>query len=216
MAQELRQMVRRGNAIRRIGRVRLILLITGIACLIAGILVILGPLLGVWQRSQFDQQAINSWLQNGTPGLTGAQSGPSSLDCGSNSSANYALVQFGQPAADHYAGVAGDGDWSELSQRSMVHYHGTPAPGARGNMIIAFHREPNYPDVNQMGVGAIVTVQDRSCRTFKYRITHVWVENPQNVSQLVPTSGYNLTLITCTPYWQDYQRIVWRADLVTS
>ena len=220
MAQELRRLMARGRAIRRISRVRAALLIGGIVCFIAGAVIILGPLLGVWQRGAFDQQAINSWLKDGTPGLAGAgNGGPSTLNCGSGSSTDYALVQFGAPAQYHYAGVAGDGDWSELQQRSMVHYHGTPAPGGHGNVIIAFHREPNYEHIDQMGQGAIITVQDRNCKVFKYKVTDVWVEPPDKVDQmglLNQTSGENLTLITCTPYWQDYDRIIWRAELITT
>src|SRR5947209_6204190 len=31
------------------------------------------------------------------------------------------------------SGVAVDGDWNSLKQTSMVHYHDSPAPGAKGN-----------------------------------------------------------------------------------
>ena len=50
--------------------------------------------------------------------------------------------------------------------------------------------------------------------TYTYRITDRWVIHPQDVTQLVPTDGHDLTLITCTPWWRDYDRIVWRASLV--
>ncbi|MBV8528257.1 MAG: hypothetical protein JOZ75_08090, partial [Candidatus Dormibacteraeota bacterium] len=48
-----------------------------------------------------------------------------------------------------------------------------------------------------------------------YRVTGRWVLAPSAVTQLVPTTGHELTLITCDPWWQDYNRIVWRADLVS-
>jgi sortase (surface protein transpeptidase) len=35
------------------------------------------------------------------------------------------------------------------------------------------------------------------------------------VTQLASTSGHELTLVTCTPWWQDYDRLVWRADLTS-
>jgi sortase (surface protein transpeptidase) len=57
-------------------------------------------------------------------------------------------------------------------------------------------------------------VQDRACNTFTYKITGRWVQDPNKVTALNSTGGYDLTLITCTPWWRDYQRIVWRATLV--
>jgi LPXTG-site transpeptidase (sortase) family protein len=60
-----------------------------------------------------------------------------------------------------------------------------------------------------------VTVQDRSCRAFVYKIVGRWTLSPSQVTQLQPTSGHDLTLITCTPFWVDSQRIVWRAGLVS-
>jgi sortase A len=101
-----------------------------------------------------------------------------------------------------------------LKERSMVHYKTSAAPGQQGNVIVAFHREPHYEHIDQLKVGDTVTVQDRSCTTFTYRITDRWTLAPSKVTQLVSTSGHDLTLITCTPWWRDYDRIVWRATLV--
>jgi hypothetical protein len=36
------------------------------------------------------------------------------------------------------------------------------------------------------------------------------------VTQLGTTTGHDLTLVTCTPWWRDYNRIVWRGTLVSS
>ena len=96
----------------------------------------------------------------------------------------------------------------------MVHYHGTPDPGEQGNVVIAFHREPDYEHIDQMVTGATVTIQDRACHRFVYKVTGRWDIAPSKVTQLRPTTGYDLTLITCDPWWQDYNRLVWRATLV--
>jgi LPXTG-site transpeptidase (sortase) family protein len=61
-----------------------------------------------------------------------------------------------------------------------------------------------------------VSVQDRACHTFTYKVTSRWTLDPARVTQLVPTSGHDLTLITCTPFWVDSQRIVWRASMVAT
>jgi sortase A len=202
------------------GRVtlRMALLALGLATVIAGAAIVAVPLLGVWQRGNNDQTALSTWQKGGSNALAGAlpssAAAPAKPACGSGSTADYALVTFSSPAAEHYGGVAGDGTWDDLTNRSMVHYKGTPGPGDQGNSIIAFHREPDYEHIDQLNVGDTVTVQDRSCHSFIYKVTSRWIGDPSNVSQLAPTTGHDLTLVTCTPFWVDSQRIVWRASLV--
>jgi LPXTG-site transpeptidase (sortase) family protein len=191
----------------------------GLVAILIGVGMIAVPLFGVFQRGNTDASALNAWKTGGSSALAGAPSTstapPQTVACGSGSPADYALVTFGAPAAEHYAGVATDGTWDSLHDRSMVHYTGTPDPGQQGNSIIAFHREPDYEHIDQLNVGDTISVQDRSCHTFVYKVTGKWVLNPNDVSQLVPTAGHDLTLVTCTPFWVDSLRIVWRATLIT-
>ena len=202
---------------RRISPIRAAIALAGLGLIIAGLVVLLGPILEVWQHARADSAALQQWKHGGSSALVGAAPGSEQADSLSNCapstspSDNYALVSF--PSLG-YSGVAGNGDWNVLHQRSMVHYSDTAAPGQKGNVIIAFHREPNYENVDHLAVNDVVTVQDRGCHTYTYRITNRWVIHPQDVTQLVPTDGHDLTLITCTPWWRDYDRIVWRASLV--
>lgn len=185
-----------------------------------GVFIIVHPLMSAYQRGSVDQTALNTWIQGGSqrlPGaVPGAPQGPEAVHpaCGSSSPTDYALVSFTGISQYNYAGVAGDGGWDLLNNRSMVHYAGSPAPGQQGNVIVAFHREPDFEHIDQLSTGGDVTIQDRSCHTFRYRVTQKWVLAPDRVTQLIPTSGHDLTLITCTPFWQDTERIVWRATLV--
>lgn len=218
MGQELgARTTRRRASSRRAHRVRTIVLLLGVGAVLAGVGIIVVPIIGALIRGHHDQSALSSWNNGGSNSLKGAAAAADATHtaCGSTSPSDYALLKFSAPAADSYAGVAGDGTWDLLNQRTMVHYHGTPDPGQRGNVIIAFHREPDYENINQLNVGDTVTIQDRSCKTYVYKITQRWIGAPQDVTQLVPTSGYNLTMVTCDPWWQDYNRIVWRADLVS-
>lgn len=218
MAQEVGARTTRRRASRgRARKVRTVVLLLGVAAVLAGVGIIVGPIIGALIRGHHDQSALSLWNNGGSNSLKGAASAADATHaaCGSTSQSDYALVKFGAPADMNYAGVAGDGTWDLLNQRTMVHYHGTPDPGQRGNVIIAFHREPDYENINQLNVGDTVTIQDRSCKTYVYKITQRWIGAPQDVTQLVPTSGYNLTMVTCDPWWQDYNRIVWRADLVS-
>ena len=206
---------------KRASRLWLVVLAIGLAAMLVGVGLIVGPLLGVFGRGQTDQSALQAWNNGGSRALVGPASAGNAANaghtaCGSTSPNDYALVSFGAPAQNHYAGVAGNGTWDLLSSRSMVHYVGTAGPGEAGNSIIAFHREPDFEHIDQLNVGDTITVQDRACHTFVYKVTNRWDLAPSKVTQLTPTSGYQLTMITCDPWWQDYNRLVWRAQLVSA
>ena len=112
-----------------------------------------------------------------------------------------------------YSAVAGDGGWDLLLQRSMVHFRGSAAPGATGNDIIAFHREPGFEHIDLLAVGDTVEVQDRGCRLWRYTVRRRSVLAPERVDQLAATPDAELTLITCDPWFRDDNRIVWQATL---
>jgi LPXTG-site transpeptidase (sortase) family protein len=109
--------------------------------------------------------------------------------------------------------VAIDSDWTGLHRAPMVHYHASPAPGQAGNVLVAFHREFAWHDINQVGPGDAVTLQTRDGRVWTYVVDFVRIVRPTDVSLLQPTSGHDLTLITCDPWLQDYNRMVFRLHL---
>jgi sortase A len=203
---------------------RLLLLLLGIASIMGSIALIAVPLYGVFNRGTTDSAALNAWNHGGSSQLVGpvpgapAPPGGSAAPppaCGSGAPGDYALVNFPTLSRYGYAGVAGNGTWDELLKRSMVHYQGTAAPGDQGNVIIGFHREPDFEHIDELHTGDTVSVQDRTCKTFIYRVSQRWELDPAKVTQLDATTGHDLTLVTCTPWFQDYNRIVWRAELVT-
>ena len=51
-------------------------------------------------------------------------------------------------------------------------------------------------------------------RVYRYRVTALRVVSPTAIEVLRPTRGATLTLITCTPYLVDTQRLVVRAELI--
>jgi len=203
-------------------------MLVGAGLVVAGIVVIAVPVITTWVRGNADDQALRDWNSGGSSALAGAPQDPDAIPgsstaptaapnaCKPNAApaADFALVTFPSLPQYGYSGVAGNGDWNMLHQRSMVHYTTSAAPGQQGNVIIAFHREPHYEHIDQLKAGDEVTVQDRSCATFTYRITQKWTLSPNRVTQLVSTTGHDITLITCTPWWRDYDRIVWRGTLV--
>ena len=113
-------------------------------------------------------------------------------------------------------GVAVDGDWNSLKDASMVHYHDSPAPGAKGNVLLAFHRETHWLDVDQVKPGDQVQLQAKDLKTYTYVIDFVRTVSPSDVSLLRDTAGSDLTMITCDPPWQDYNRLVFRGHLAAT
>jgi sortase A len=110
--------------------------------------------------------------------------------------------------------VAVDGDWNSLKTFNTVHYKSSPGPGEPGNMLIAFHREPKWLDINNVKTGDMIMVDALDHKTYKYQIDFIKVVRASDVSNLRPTTGTDLTLITCDPPWRDYDRMVFRAHLV--
>ncbi len=203
-----------------------LLVLAGIGITVHGLIQQASVQQAVASRGQNDVNAVNSWLAGAasnsaspadTPTAGTATAGTATNTCGGGGSDSdaYALVEFTGLPQYGYVGVTVNGNWTDLDDRSMVHWSGSPAPGGKGNVIIAFHREPDYQNIDQLAVGETVTIQDRSCQTYVYTITQRWDLAPSDVTQLVPTGGQELTLITCTPWWQDYDRLVWRADLTS-
>lgn len=207
-----------GRPSRRRRWVRRVLMVSGAALIVAGIAVIAVPRVAMWQRTGNDDRAMTEWRNGGDAALVEpapSTSEPPRPACAPGAQAeDYALVTFPTLARYGYADVAGHGTWDLLDQRSMVHYETSAAPGDRGNAIVAFHREPRYEHIDELGVGDEVDVQDRSCTVYRYQVTQRWDLRPERVTQLVPTSGRDLTLITCTPWWKDDRRLVWRACLI--
>jgi LPXTG-site transpeptidase (sortase) family protein len=111
--------------------------------------------------------------------------------------------------------VAVNGDWNSLKTFNTVHYKNSPVPGQKGNMLIAFHREPKWLDINNVKVGDTIRIDGLDRMTYEYKIDFIKVVPATDVSNLKPTTGIDLTLITCDPPWQDYNRMVFRAHMLS-
>ena len=90
---------------------RALSLLTGSGLVIAGVAVVVAPLIGVVQRGRADDNALSQWRSGGSGALMG--SAPDARDhpggCGSATPTDsYALVSFPTLSRYGYAGVAGD------------------------------------------------------------------------------------------------------------
>lgn len=177
----------------------------GVAMLLTGL--VIGTRLGlqVFSQQKQDTSQDHAWQQ-----FTKAVQGQ---NVAIPADAGNIYLKLVVPKLASKDGVAVDGDWNSLHDAGMVHYHDSPAPGATGNMLLAFHRETHWMDVNQLKAGDQVLVQTRDLKNYTYVIDFVRTVNPSDVSLLRQTTGKDITLITCDPPWQDYNRMLFRGHL---
>ncbi|MGI8609745.1 MAG: sortase [Candidatus Dormibacteria bacterium] len=190
---------------------RLLASALGVALLLSGVLI--GGRLGLqlMQQQNADRSQDQAW-QSFTSAVKGQdKAAVAAVAVPADAGNIYLKLTVPRIGKD---GVAVDGDWNSLHDASMVHYHDSPAPGAKGNVLLAFHRETHWLDINQLKAGDQVQLQTRDLVVHTYQVDFVRTVNPNDVSLLRPTEGNDLTLITCDPPWQDYSRMLFRLHLV--
>ena len=104
------------------------------------------------------------------------------------------------------------------------HYPGTAMPGEVGNFAVAGHRIPplfwNLQDVHPRDEIVVETATE----WYVYRVTVNEIVSPHAIRVIAPVPDQpgalanvpSLTLTTCNPKWNDYQRMVVHAVLITS
>ncbi len=106
---------------------------------------------------------------------------------------------------------------------SPGHYPGTALPGEVGNFAVAGHREPGmFWDLDRVQAGDTLIVETRSY-WYLYRVFQNQIVAPKAVEVVAPVPNRpgqrpidrDLTLTTCNPKWDDLQRLVVHAALVS-
>ena len=103
------------------------------------------------------------------------------------------------------------------------HYPGTALPGQPGNFSVAGHRIPAiFWDLDRLKPGDPVVVETRA-RWFVYRVSSVEVVSPHAIQVVAPVPDHPgvapgpdqrfLTMTTCNPKYNNYQRLVVHATL---
>jgi len=108
-----------------------------------------------------------------------------------------------------------NGAWQSPSY-GAAYLRGTAWPGHAGNEAITGHDDADGAVFRRLGglrAGAEALVY-AGARVYRYRVTALRVVPPTAVDVLRPTRGATLTLITCTPYLVDTDRLVVRAELI--
>ncbi len=107
-----------------------------------------------------------------------------------------------------------NGAWQSPSY-GAAYLTGTAWPGHAGNEALTGHDDTDGAVFRRLGdlrAGAEALVY-AGARVYRYRVTALRVVPPTAVDVLRPTRGATLTLITCTPYLVDTERLVVRAEL---
>ena len=106
----------------------------------------------------------------------------------------------------------------EVLKRGPGHLPDTALPGARGNSVIAGHRDTQFRVLRNVEIGEEISVETEG-RTYVYRVTDRRVVAPTDTSSLNRTATPTLTLVTCYPFYYvgpAPKRFIVRAELVSS
>jgi sortase A len=106
-------------------------------------------------------------------------------------------------------------------EKGPGHYPKTALPGQVGNFAVAGHRMPSvFWNIDQLHEGDPIVVETRTSWDV-YRVTRNHIIRPTQVSVVAknpehpgsPATRKLLTLTTCNPKWDNYQRLVIQAEL---
>jgi sortase A len=112
--------------------------------------------------------------------------------------------------------VVDEASFLQALHNGVVHYPNTALPGQPGNIVIFGHSSGlwwapgNYKFVftllDKLTKNDQISLDYNGIR-YVYRVTGKRVVLPTDLSVLDTSTGYNLTLLTCTPVGTDYKRL---------
>ncbi len=171
-------------------------------------------------QNQLDQQLQNSWT-GPTPTPTTSGGGKSAAPLAPPPGDAVARLYIPK-LKKHWVVVEG------VSLKDIRfapgHYPGTALPGAIGNFAVAGHRVPAiFWDLNEIQKSDTIVVETKD-NWYVYTVTVNEIVTPHSVEVIAPTpdepgvkaSAAMLTLTTCNPKWDNYQRMVVHAKLVST
>lgn len=109
-----------------------------------------------------------------------------------------------------------NGVWN-VANWAVGHLTTTPNPGVPGNSALAAHDDIQgeiFKRVDELRPGDVIKLYTRHT-VYNYTVYNQEVVDPSNVSVLNQTSKPIITLISCTPYWVDTQRLIIQAALTS-
>jgi sortase A len=83
--------------------------------------------------------------------------------------------------------------------RGVGQIAGTAAPGERGNIGIAGHRDGFFRNLKDINQGDVIELETTSVSA-TYVVEHILITGPDDISVLQPSGNPTLTLVTCYPF----------------
>lgn len=109
------------------------------------------------------------------------------------------------------------GVW-QVADWSVGHLSTTPGPGVDGNGAYAAHDDIKgeiFKRLGELKPGDPILLYGAH-NVYHYSVVNQLLVDPSNTKVLDPTPNPTITLITCSPYWVDGQRIIVQAALKTT
>jgi sortase A len=205
--------------------------VTGELMITCGVILLLFAAYEVWgkaaivasHQNDLNAQLEQEWAQNPVVGLPTV---PTTPDPGASPTAplpippGYSIGRLYLPRLDQQWVVVQGVSAADI-RYAPGHYPNTAMPGEVGNFSVAGHRIPAiFWDLDQMREGDAVVVETRTT-WYIYRVTQQRVVLPTAVEVVAPVPGTPgvapteamLTLTTCNPKWNNYQRLIVHAKL---
>ena len=91
------------------------------------------------------------------------------------------------------------GDSLASLRRAVGHLSKSALPGEWGNVALAGHRDTFFRPLRDIRLGDEIRFKTRE-RSFEYRVESIKVVAPTDLRVLEPSSGRDLTLLTCFPF----------------
>lgn len=114
-----------------------------------------------------------------------------------------------------------EGIGADSLEGALGHYPRSQMPGKVGNFAVAGHRFRGLlRDLDDVEPGDRILVEDQNAR-YVYRVERSKIVSPQNTAVLAPVPGRpgvaptesRITLTTCHPKWDDYERLIVSGEL---
>ena len=197
-------------------------IVSAVAAVVAGVLIITYAMFVMFghQGAVNDRQAQ---LQDAFDFSTGTQVGVAAaggLVTPPRPLPGDAVARVTVPAL-HLEWVVVEGTAPDDIRTAPGHFTDSAMPGQKGNFAVAGHREPGlFWDLDKIRPGYEIVVQSKK-GTFTYVVTKNFITKPPLRAEIAPTPpGFLkgdkvLTLSTCNPKWDNYERLIVHAEMRT-
>lgn len=163
-------------------------------CLWVAGFVAIGYCAFLWARAEYDQAQGNLALERVVTDAPRPE--PSAGLRGTSEGSLVGRVEV--PRLDLSA-VVFEGTSDDILARGVGHLTGSAAPGDRGNLVLAGHRDTFFRKLRGIRTGDNITLRSPEGK-FQYRVESTAIVDPDRTEVLQSSNEPSLTLITCFPF----------------